>query len=573
MVGIRNLLVVLLVLGLVHPLVVVNSQDPVDVSSAVFYANIKGEQLLVLTPDLNTFTFARMSGRGGNIFLIESPTAPMFTGVKSDLEANGNSVELLSSTGPDLNIELARRSGASKFIVSDPAYGYNIVSTIPYAKVTESYLIFANVSNVEQVRSFFNSNRPSSVMQYGTVDAEVSTMIGELGVSTEKIDNGDKYYDNIELLDKYFSIVPSKRDVIFADGSFLEVSITNGDSPVILVSDVMPDRLYSYILQKVRGNQIAAGTLIGSDYVDSVYNLMKNINNELGEKKLSVFVKFGQGTAQGGTPSALSVFFLPYPYADVSLDSASYNPSSGAFELIYSNKGNAPAYVKSNIVVLKDGQQIGAIGDDEQYMIGRGESKGRRYAFSNPGEGQLSINDTTFYGVSKYTTDRGFMKYMDVGRISFVDQSGLLLADASYSPLEDKLSVKVRNNAETDAFYTLTVAYVNSEGLTKYTEEQIRNISAGTNEIITLSGVVQLPMDKADGTIMNVTAAYGAREAFMEKEASAPVKVEGFPWWILLILLLIILIIAYWYYRKKKKEKEAVQEEAVAPKKKQGGKK
>jgi hypothetical protein len=275
-------------------------------------------------------------------------------------------------------------------------------------------------------------------------------------------------------------------------------------------------------------------------------------------------VKFGQATAAGGEPGPLFVFPLPSPHADVSLDEASYNPASGAFELVYTNRGNAPAYMQSNIVVLLDGQQAGTIGDAEKYMIKRGEKKGMRYPFPNPGEGQLAINDTTYYGISRHSFDKGFIKYMDAGRISFVDGSSIFMPDASYSPLEDKLTVRVRNNGSEDVFYRLSVSYVNEEGFTFYEEEQVRNISAGRNEIITITGVIQLPMEKADKTTMNVTAAYGAREAFLEKEAFAPVKIEGFPWWILLILLL--LLVAYWYYRKKRKGKEAIA--AEAPKKK-----
>jgi hypothetical protein len=295
---------------------------------------------------------------------------------------------------------------------------------------------------------------------------------------------------------------------------------------------------------------------------------MKSIELEMGEKNFSVFVKFGQASAQGGTPGALSTYPLPYPYAQVSLISASYDPSRQAFELAYRNTGNANAYVKSSIAVLLNGAQVGAVGDNESYRVKRGETKGVRYAFANPGEGQLSINDTTYYGTSKLNFDKGFLKYMDVGRISFVDQSSMAIPEATYSSFEDKLTLKVRNNGSVDTFYRLTVSYVNDEGVTVYEEEQVRNLSSGRNEIITLSGVVKLPQGKEEQTKMNVTAAYGAREAFLEKTAAADVKIESFPWWILLILLLILLLIAYWYYRKRKKEKEAQAQEPVAAKKK-----
>ncbi|MEW5995970.1 MAG: hypothetical protein AB1657_00025 [Candidatus Micrarchaeota archaeon] len=563
--GAKRLLLACLLLAISYPFVVVNSQDPSDVSSALFYANAKGEDFYLVYPGSSPFITVAQVGRQGSILLVESPNRQVIAGLKEGLEANGNAVEVVSSTGTDMNLELAGRSGSRSFILSDPVYGYNVVSAVAYAKHTGSYLIFANKSSISEVSSFLGQNRPDSILLYGTLDDEVPVAINGLGLTAETINNGDKYEDNIAMLDKYFALRPEIRDVLFTDGSVLEESINEGDFPAVLVSDVIPGSTYGYLFSEVSSGQIVVGTLIGNAHLDAVYDMMKRINSNFEEKKLNVFVKFGQATGAGGEPGPLSMFPLPSPHADVSLDEASYNPALGAFELVYTNKGNAPAYVKSSIAVLLDGNQIGTIGDEQSYVIKRGEKKGMRYPFPNPGEGQLSINDTTYYGLSRYSFDKGFIKYMDVGRISFVDRSSLSLPDASYSPLEDRLTVRVRNNGTEDAFYRLSVSYVNDEGFTFYEEEQVRNISAGRTEIIALSGVIQLPMEKADKTAMNVTATYGAREAFLEKEASAPVKIEGFPWWILLLLLLLLLIL-FWYYRKKKKEKEAAAEEA--PKKK-----
>lgn len=553
----KLLLSLLLLLSATHSYVAVNSQDAMDVSSALFYANAKGEEFYLVYPGSNIFFVAGQIGRPGDILLVESPDKAMLAGIRGSLEANGNSVEVLSFTGTQLNLELARRSGSTKFILTDPVYGYNIVSLVAYAKSTNSYLIFANKTNADEVASFLSANRPDSVLLYGTLDEEVTAAVDALGVTAETINAGGRYEDNIQILERYFALHPETKDVLFTDGTVLEASINAGEFPVILVSTVIPDRTYNFLLEKVRSGQIKVGTLIGSANLDPVYNMMRKINNELGEKKLGVYVKFGQAiTGQGREPGPLSMFPLPSPFADVSLDEASYNPALGAFELVYTNRGNAPAYVKSSIAVLLDGTQIGTIGDEQSYIIKRGEKKGMRYPFPNPGEGQLAINDTTYYGISRYSFDRGFIKYMDVGRISFLDRSSLYIPDASYIPWEDKLTLRVRNNGTEDAFYRLSISYVNDEGFTFYEEEQVRNISAGRNEIITISGVIQLPMDKADKTTMNVTAVYGAREAFLENETTAPVEMEGFPWWILLILL-IILLAAYWHYRGKKGEKTA----------------
>ena len=564
----HRILLMLLLLPFLNAFVVINSQDPLDASSGISYANARGEGFYLVYPGSDLIRSLAQIGNPGDILLIEPQGKGVLAGLQGSLEANGNRVDRLSLTGSQLNIELAKRSGTRKFIITDPVYGYNIVSVIPYAKSTGSFLIFANETNIGEASAFLSSNRPDYILFYGAFDESVPAALSPLAASTESIDNGDRYEDNMQLLDKYFYVQPDVHDVLLSDGAALEESINQGDFPVILISQVIPDSLYSFIKEKVGSGQIKVGTLIGSANIDAVYDMTKRMNVEFGEKKFSVYVKFGQATAASREPSPLSMFPLPFPYAQISLDEANYNPASGAFELVYSNSGNAQAYVKSTIAVLLNGQQVGTVGDDQSYVIRRGEKKGMSYSFANPGEGQLSINDTTYYGISRNSFDKGFIKYMDVGRISFVDQSSMLLSDASYSPWEDKLTVKVRNNGDKDTFYRLTVAYVNDEGLTVYEEEKLRNLSSGRNDIITLAGVVQLPSDKADGTTMNVTAAYGAREAFIEKQASADVKIEGFPLWILLILLLIILlIIAYWYYRKKKKEKEA-QEPVAAQKKK-----
>jgi len=554
--GMGLLLFLCIIAGLGHSIIVVNSQEATDAASAVFYGNVMGEDVYMLIPGYDMAGSISFIPTYTPVNLVESPSSPAFAGVQSALQARGNSITAVSMTGTALNLELAKRSGARKFIISDPVYGYNVVSTIAYAKATRSYMIFADKDNIYEVYSFLSSNGADSILIYGQVDGEVSQRISELGISTEEINNGDKYDDNTELLDKYLRLNPGEDALIFSDGSFLQPAINSGDAPVMLVSQLIPDRSYNYLLNKVSGGTITSATLIGGDFVDPVYDLMRRINANFPEKKFSVFVMFGQGSSAGGQAENLRIFPLPYPSAEVSLDSASYNPSIGAFEVVYSNRGNAPAYVRSNIVVMLDGQPAGTIGDEDQYIIGRGQSMGVRYPFGNPGEGQLAINDTTYYGLSKYSFDKGFVQYMDVGRISFVDNSQVSIRDASYSPLEDKLSLRVKNDGAEGAFYRISVSYVDDEGLTVYEDQQVRNLSSGRSEIIVLGGVIGLPADKAGGATMNATVSYGARQAFLDKRAYAPVQMESFPWWVLLIVLILLLALIYIYLRGRKRKKE-----------------
>ena len=548
----------LLLVGMLNAYVVVNSHEGIDVTSAIYYAHTSGEEYFYVTPGSDMVLTARQIGNRDEVTLMEAANNPMFAGFKSALEAQGNTVSVLTSTNPlEFNLRLAGDSGAKNFIITDPNYGYNVASVVAYAKAKGAYLIFATRENADSVVLFLSTASPSSVLLYGFIDEEIPSALDENGISYEQINTGDKYEDNIEILKKYFQLVPDCNQVTFTDGTFLEPTIDSGEYPVVLVSTVVPNSMRSFMLEEVRGGQVKVGVLVGNQLIDPVYDLMKYINEELGEKRFSVFVKFGQASSASSGLQVLSTFPLPTAYAEVSLDSATYNTASGAIELVFSNKGNAVAFVKSTVPVLINGKPYTTVGDEEPYTIRREGKQGVRYPLSVE-EGKIAINITVYYGTTR-NFDKGFIQYLDVGRVDYIDQSMLAIESAAYTVSEDTLSVKVWNNGSEDVYYRLSVTYSNEGGATSFDDEKVRSLQTGKSEVIQLGGFL-IAEEDAPSTLMNITAVYGSREAFMEKEATAPVevKVGGFgellgnplPW---LLLLIIILVLAYVYFKKGEK--------------------
>jgi len=542
----------LLLVSVASSYIVVNSEDGRDVASVIFYAHLQGEEFRYLPPNTDLVMNARLIGHRGEITLFESTQRPTFIGFDDALKQYGNSVEIVEFQNySDLNLELAGMAGTSKFIITDPNYGDNIVVLISYAKATGSYVLFATKDNADEVSSFLSSSPPSSLLVYGYMDGEVTDALDARGVSYETIDNEDRYLDNIALAKKFFAVSPETHTVLFSDGRALENSIDAGVQPVLLISSVIPDPMHNFILQEVRDGQIGAAVLVGSTHLNPVYNMMKTINAELGSDELTVMVKFGQSTSPDDGVGQLTMFPLPAAYAEVMLDSAKYNTASGMLELVFSNAGTARAFVQSNTRVLFDGEQFAVVGDEDPFTIRRGESKGMKYPLDLGGRtGDLAINSTVYYGITR-NFDYGFIKYMGVGIISYSDNSVLSLLDAEYLVPDDTLSVKAKNNGTENVYYRLSAEYTNPEGTTVFEDGEIHMLEPGHVEVIQLTGLL-LDSSLAQETEMTVTAEYGGREAFLEKSTSIDAVIDtGFDLlWLLLLLLL--LIAAYLYYRKKK---------------------
>jgi hypothetical protein len=191
------ILLALLVAAHAEDMVSINSMDGRDVLSGIFYANVKGLPVNFMpSQGGNADIFSAKAGSGHDILLIQSSSNPVSGFVESDLKAKNNSVEVYASgDGGATNLALAKRSGATRFIVVDSAYSDSALSVLPYAKLTKSYVLLANKDNAAQVRDLV-AGKPVTI--FGLVDKAVSDALSPY--NPQIIGKGeDKYEDNVEI--------------------------------------------------------------------------------------------------------------------------------------------------------------------------------------------------------------------------------------------------------------------------------------------------------------------------------------------------------------------------------------
>ncbi|MCX8200143.1 MAG: hypothetical protein N3G76_01605 [Candidatus Micrarchaeota archaeon] len=528
-----------------HATVVVNSLDGRDVVSGIYYAAVRGEDVVFIRPTYDAQLVYSKIGTNNNVLLIQSKPSPIITGMASELKNRGNRVELVESDDPyKTNLYLADRSGASKFILVDSVYGYNTVSVLAYAKLNSMYLVFVDKSNLGSVISFLKSKSPREILLYGYIDAESKKALDGAGIAYSEINNGDKFDDNLQIADMYFKKNPSKRQVIVSDGNAFEDTIAKGDDPVILVSPLPPVHVYDYIKQKAAQGQIKVLMIVDSEYTQTIYNLKTSINNELGVQALHAFVKIGESVSGSGGMGPVELFPLPGPVLGLTVESVQYNTLTKQLEVTYKNTGNALEYAKSQIRVFVDGNLLSTVGDDDFFALGRGEKVGRAYPISIE-SGEVLANMTVLYGTSRRAAETGFMVALPAGKVQFKDSSVLNISGFTLDKNTNDLYVTYTNTGGIPLYFRPD-ATVTANGIsTKIRSDTVYSLQPGKGEIVKFPGIAK------DGARIVGGANYGAREAFLEKRVEkeyvpAP-SAQGIDTSTLLLVVVIVLVLLVGY--------------------------
>lgn len=540
---------------------VVNSLDYKDVASAAFYANVVGDDLYYVYPSTNLQNAVLQVGPT-SLILIESETQPVHASYQSALQNNGATVtEKLTSSDPyDFNMELAGRSGASSFIIADPAYSYNLVALFPYAKHSGSYVLFATKKNAGEASNFLSSNAVGGVLVYGTVDPEVLEALSSSGVPYEQIEKGDKYLDNNALVEKFFSKYDAKKQIVFADGTFFEPSVTSGEFPIFLISNTIPTATYNLIYSLVESGKVSSSILVKPDYTSAVYDLMKRVNENFETKKFSVFVKMGQAaSSQPGEVQPLASYPLPAVVLNIGLSGLQYNTAKGEVEIVLENKGSIATYVTSSLNVYSNGELIGSVGDSEAQLMSRDETRGFSYPLTIENPGNLTGNLTTYFSSSKFNYEKALNAFVNMGTVSFVDDSSLEVLAATYSPDADAVSVKYSNNGEKSVYLRTTVLYTSDVSSSTVDDNEVRMLEPGQTTVVRVAGLLVSP-EELPTIEMEVSTEYGGREGFLENSMETPVEIlepEGIdPMLLLGLLLLVVIIVIAYFLTRKKGEKE-----------------
>ena len=509
--------------------VAINSMDGRDVLSGIFYANVKGEPVrFVPVPGGTSDVFATKVGSGHSILLIESSTLPASGFAKTALEANGNQVELYSTTdGLQTNLDLAARSGASSFIIVDSAYSDAAVSVIPYAKATGSYVIFADNTDIDKVKSIVQGKQ---ITIYGYVDSQVKDALAQ--DSPQYIGDGaDKYADNVALVEKYMSGYPTANPII-TDGSMLEDTIISGTSPIILIGKLVPQVTYNFIEQEVRDGKITGVLLVTSELEAPVYDMRERIRTDLlasGQNKtFSMLVKFGQATGTQSGVLGLDTFRVPSYVPHINVTEVVYNQQDKQLMIGLENVGDGPLYYVLEARVTVNGNDYRAFGSNQTALIELGDSQGVEYPLDLSGvqEGAVASTVVVKYGSTSQSLDSFVTSGGSLAAISYQDTSNVSVRSAKYDVSGQQLLLTLSNGGSGQAFAFVKVLLKDENGqdvtISAPAIQQLDPSSLTVEQIPLGLSAKELDINKQ----LSVSVQYGGRRGFLAKSASYVVPLE-----------------------------------------------
>ncbi|MDD5340374.1 MAG: hypothetical protein PHV13_03930 [Candidatus ainarchaeum sp.] len=509
--------------------VAINSMDGRDVLSGIFYGNVKGEQVKFMpVPSGNNDLFAAKVGQGHSILLIQSDK-PVSSFVENSLKANNNTVEVYTSTNATVtNLDLARRSGAERFIVVDSAYSDSALSVLPYAKFTKAYVLLADKNNADEVKSIVAGKQ---VMIYGLVDKEVSAALAPY--SPEIVGKGeDKFEDNIAITDRLMSESHANR-AIMIDGTFIEEAIAAGDQPLILIGTLVPQPTYDFVKQKVRDGQLLQVMLIGNQLVVPVYDMRERMKREFQaegvDKTFGVIVKFAQVIPSAGTGVlVLDTFHMPAYKPLLNISEVTYNRQSAKVMVSVGNIGEGAAYYTSEVRVKVNGADFKVFASNETKLVERGEQVGMEYPLdlSTVPEGNVTALALVKYGLSKASLESFVSKEGPLTTISYVDASNVSVQFAKYDRDNRRMLVTLRNNGAQAAYVFSRVSLMLGG--------QPTNISSAATRTVEPASLVveEFPLELGEADLsansnVSVFIDYGGRPGFLAKHAQYIVPLES----------------------------------------------
>lgn len=512
----RALFVVLLVFALIPAAsattVVVNSDDWIDVYSGMQYAHLQGDMAKFMTSKRYAVILPLIIPKGENVLVLESQRVPFTINLAGNLNLHGyEATTIYSGGGRAANLELAKKTDVTRFVVIDPAYGYNAIAVIPYALLTDAYVLFADARNVDQVITFLSGRKVDSLLLYGQLDDGLVEKLGRF--SPEVINKGNRYKNNMEIIRKYIAINPSPQ-LILTDGSIIEEELMkagkNKEVTLLIGKGNPPDE----VIQFVRESHFPAAVLIGNHLTQSG----RKLRDQAG---VPVFMKFGLGIGTGTQSEpvkALDMFPLPVINLEMVLKKAQYNTVTKSVELTYENKG-IRAFAKGSAGILADGARIVTIGDENITRIEPNETRGFPYRADLTeyvaAQKNLSIDLFTLYGESPDVFDQAIAFTGPLQVVTLQDRCEVSALALEYNVQTQRFLLKVENDGEMNCFVDaelravviddkpVTVAYPGTlplpEGETQDLEIKQR----------------MTPVDLADNRDVLVHLSYGEREDLM----------------------------------------------------------
>ncbi len=500
---------------LAYDRVIANSHDWHDVYSAMLFASLEGvpSNFLVSQKHASILLYS-IPTTEKNLLVVSSRKEPYFVGYQSFLRSRGydNAEELVTR---DANLDLARKlTNITKFIVVDPAYGYNALSAAPYAAISKSYVLFADRRSVDGVVAFLKERNPTSLLLFGQLDREVKSALAQF--NPETLDKGDRFSNAIAMVDRYKQY-GDIRQVILTNGEFIEASMMSGDDPVIFIGRAnVPDVVRDYI----KKNDIQVGILIGNELIGTA----TFVRRQLG---ISVFVKFAQGSRvpQGAISKVEDLDRFPMPRYQLNLEVTSivYNRATQSLEVTYHNPQELALYFKGTITITGGDAAI-VLGDENPLFLDKGAYKTIVYTQDSDGQPLFLAGDEdyvaelyTIFGEGPRSLENAIQAKIPISFITVKDETIVNITDLYYNKGKGAFIVTIENTGGVDAYVRPEIVdlIVNGEPVTVAADKTVL-VPAGKSVKIPIS-IKLAEEDFAENPQVMVRAYYGAREQALIK--------------------------------------------------------
>lgn len=529
--------------------VITNSENWIDVFSGIHFSTLSNVSSDFLTSTTHGKTLLNSIEKENSILVVSSKNEPYVFNYPDMILSEGydDAEEIIAK---NLNLELINElPEVNNFIIVDSSYGYSGIAVVPYAVETNSWIFFADKSNVDQIDSILAERNVKQILIYGYVDREVRETLEDY--NPKIIYNQNKFEDNIEIVDAYLKLNPTKQ-VLLSNGEFIEKELMSGVQPILFTGEEnVPDQIAEYL----KNSDIEIGVLIGNELMGAATNIRRSTG-------ISVMVKFARGArSQADGVSAvegLDLFPVPSPILDLQIYSVEYNTFSNQLEITYKSSSNLPVYLKGTITIKGDKSE--KLGDVEAVLISPGNYLTLNYSLDLSSSDDVKAQIYTIYGESKSSLDKIINEQWEINFVDVVDTCDLEITKVDYNKQKQEFEVHLKNKADVSCWADATIS-----GLTiGYDEETVSSngaykIEAGKSMVISIS------QEMTDGDLnnnqyVNVISHFGQRETSLVKFVSGNFELNvvllSTVAYMIIVALLAVFVFLFLFLWKRKKEED-----------------
>ncbi len=536
-----------MLLPVVHgEVVVINSKDWKDVYYGVLYANYNNYPVYFANSPNPAGLFNVLPKQP--VILIESGDR-YIPNLESQIRLRGyNIVQKITVTNSYRDL---KPEEANSYYVVEEDFPYLSLPAGALAMANRAWVLIVNDNNANDIASMLANAQ--KVVGIGNFKRSIENTISQY--FDKRITGNSKFEISAKLGEEFLKVKKTSQAII-TEGNYIELEILKGASPVLLVgTNLLPDEVLDFI----NSNGIKTVIAIGPQLTYVGERIREKTN-----KKVSVFIKFGQSTPGiSGQIYALSMFPLPKLELKLNILSAVYDPENKKLMIQFSNEGQTGVYEFTTFRVLKNGQEIASGGDSEAVFIGAGESVWRSYdVFLTELTGNITVEFYTSYGESpknldSYLTQAGkfgppFSLPLKISEIK--DRSKIEILEAKYYKGSKRFGIKVKNIGDVKAVVIIKLLDVKIKGITDSLSSGIVELKPGEVKEIYIPAELD-EIDIQENSKIKIEADYGERKDAVVKSAVVTLPVEvasGIPMILIIPVIVGIGIVILFILSKRK---------------------